>query len=109
MTEAEQYLGMSMTYSLFEYVKEKFDELIAEQPEEDIINRLDVDKQCVIDDKDTSVKREKKEHLTKAQKRRQWNRLDTKGEKPRGWNWVDIVKHLSQTGGKNDTTTTPTT
>jgi len=24
------------------------------------------------------------------------------GEKPRGWNWVDIVKHLSQTGSTND-------
>ncbi|EDS44361.1 RWD domain-containing protein 4A [Culex quinquefasciatus] len=42
----------------------------------------------------------KKEHLTKAQKRRQWDRVDNKGNRPRGWDWVDIVKHLSQTGGK---------
>lgn len=33
-SEAEQYLGMSMTYSLFEFVKEKFEELIVDQPEE---------------------------------------------------------------------------
>ena len=45
----------------------------------------------------------KKEHLTKAQKRRQWDRIDGKGEKPRGWNWVDITRHLSQTGSKDDT------
>ena len=33
-TEGEQYLGMSMTYSLFEYVKENFDKLLEEQPEQ---------------------------------------------------------------------------
>lgn len=48
-------------------------------------------------------KKERKPQLTKAQKRRQWNRTDGKGEKPRGWNWVDIVKHLSQTGSKEET------
>lgn len=32
-SEAEQYLGMSMTYSLFEIIKEKFDDVIAEQPD----------------------------------------------------------------------------
>lgn len=44
----------------------------------------------------------KKEQLTKAQKRKQWDKADGKGEKPRGWDWVDIVKHLSQTGTKDD-------
>lgn len=37
LTEAEQYLGMCMTYSLFEFLKEKFEELIEEQPEEPVI------------------------------------------------------------------------
>lgn len=49
-----------------------------------------------------SKKAPKKEQLTKAQKRRLWNKTDGTGEKPRGWNWVDIVKHLSQTGGKQE-------
>ena len=40
----------------------------------------------------------RKEQLTKAQKRKMFNRLDNKGEMPRGYNWVDVVKHLSQTG-----------
>lgn len=51
---------------------------------------------------DTTKKVAKKEHLTKAQKRRQWDKSDGKGEKPRGWDWVDIVKHLSQTGSKDE-------
>lgn len=36
--------------------------------------------------------------MSKAQKRKQWDRLDSKGEKPRGYDWIDVVKHLSQTG-----------
>ncbi|CAH1154076.1 unnamed protein product [Phaedon cochleariae] len=99
--EANQYLGMSMTYSLFEFIKEKFDELINQQPEES--EKLEVDKLCITEqDTQESLKKERKEQLTKSQKRRQWNRLDSKGEKPRGWNWVDIVKHLSQTGSKEE-------
>lgn len=35
--ETQQYLGMSMTYSLFEFIKEKFDELMSDQPEEEEI------------------------------------------------------------------------
>jgi hypothetical protein len=49
-----------------------------------------------------SNKKEKKEQLTKAQKRKMYNRLDNRGEMPRGWNWVDVVKHLCQTGGKSE-------
>ena len=44
----------------------------------------------------------KKEQLSKAQKRRQWNNrmVGEEGQKPRGHDWVDIVRHLSQTGNK---------
>ena len=42
--------------------------------------------------------KEKKEQLTKAQKRKMYNRLDQKGEHERGWDWVDVIKHLNQTG-----------
>lgn len=48
---------------------------------------------------DSISKKTKKEVLSKAQKRRRAERL---GEQPRGWNWVDIVKHLSQTGSKSN-------
>jgi hypothetical protein len=46
----------------------------------------------------TGQSKEKKEQLTKAQKRRLVNRQDDKGEMLRGWNWVDVVKHLCQSG-----------
>ena len=44
----------------------------------------------------------KKEQLTKSQKRRQWNNrvAGDDGQKPRGHDWIDIVRHLSQTGNK---------
>lgn len=46
-TEADQYLGMSMTYSLFEFLKEKFEELMQEQPDEP--DKNDVEKMCTIE------------------------------------------------------------
>lgn len=49
-SEAEQYLGMSMTYSLFEFVKEKFDELIQEQPEEAVIDSNEIEKLTITQD-----------------------------------------------------------
>lgn len=100
--EAEQWLGSAMTYTLFQSVQENLADLIADQPDsieeiESEVNKLSITEE---NPQDESSKRVKKEQLTKAQKRRQWNRADGKGEKPRGWDWVDIVKHLSQTGSK---------
>jgi hypothetical protein len=40
----------------------------------------------------------KKEHMTKNQKKKNWDRVDATGEKPRGYDWVCVIKHLSQTG-----------
>ncbi|KAM7351193.1 RWD domain-containing protein 4 [Cochliomyia hominivorax] len=105
--EAEQWLGCGMTYTLFECLKERIDELTAEQPEHAIVQSIDLDKIGVSaiqisDNTETAKKEPKKEQLTKAQKRRQWERADHKGERPRGWDWVDIIKHLSQTGYKEE-------
>ena len=102
--EGQQWIGCGMTYTLFECLKERVTELLEEQPETiavvgDVSSA--VDKLIITETKD-QPKAAKKEQLTKAQKRRQWERSDHKGEKPRGWNWVDIVKHLSQTGYKDD-------
>ena len=66
---------MSMTYSLFEFLKEKFEEIINEQAENPV--ELEVDKICISEEQEEplqAVKKERKEQLTKAQKRRQWNR-----------------------------------
>ncbi|XP_038215949.1 RWD domain-containing protein 4 [Zerene cesonia] len=95
--EADQWIGCAMTYTLFEYLKEKVSEILAEQTDEVITARVEKIAICDPDPADTK-KPEKKEQLSKAQKRRAWDRAEMGrgGEKPRGWDWVDIVKHLSQ-------------
>ncbi|XP_017094504.2 RWD domain-containing protein 4 [Drosophila bipectinata] len=107
-TEAEQWLGCGMTYTLFECLKDNLEQLTAAQPEsapsvaivDEGVGALkisDADAEA-----DARKKEPKKEQLTKAQKRRQWERSDHKGDRARGWDWVDLVKHLSQTGSKDD-------
>lgn len=95
-----------MTYTLFECIKDNIEQLTAAQPESAPIVAVVDDgvKALKISDADADAKHKepKKEQLTKAQKRRQWDRTDHKGDHARGWNWVDIVKHLSQTGSKED-------
>lgn len=99
--QVEVNLGTAMMYTLFEWAKENQEVLME--------NHKPVSTAPTISTSDdtTSVtssakKKEKKEQLTKAQKRRIINRTDNKGELPRGWNWVDVIKHLSKTGGKED-------
>ncbi|XP_041635707.1 RWD domain-containing protein 4 [Cheilinus undulatus] len=98
--QVEANLGTAMMYTLFEWAKENQEVLME--------NHKPVSTAVTISSSDTSSsasmakKKEKKEQLTKAQKRRMINRTDNKGELPRGWNWVDVIKHLSKTGGKDD-------
>lgn len=118
-TEAEQWIGCGMTYTLFECLKDRVDEIMAEQPlatevedddDDDDDDETGSDSSDDSDDSEADVsklslgakKPAKKEHLTKAQKRRQWDQSAVGGEKPRGWNWSDIVKHLSQCGNKDE-------
>lgn len=103
-TEADQWLGSAMTYTLFQSVQEHYAELISAQPDSVDLNTQTSQLKIADENQQSeeSTKRPKKEHLTKAQKRRQWNKADGKGERPRGWDWVDIVKHLSQTGPKQE-------
>lgn len=94
--EVEQWLGAAMTYTIFECLKDRVGELLADQVEEVVTPR--VEKIVISEQNDQTKKQEKKEHLTKAQKRRAWDKaeLGRGGEKPRGWDWVDIIRHLSQ-------------
>ncbi|XP_052244856.1 RWD domain-containing protein 4-like isoform X2 [Dreissena polymorpha] len=94
--------GTAMTYSLFEWVKEHYDDLIADQPESASMASSKSEDSILEEIQDeSSKKKERKEQLTKHQKRRLYEKMgNATGEKPRGWNWVDIVKHLSQTGGQ---------
>lgn len=98
--EANQWLGCGMTYSVFECLKERIEELTEDQPLE-----VKGDDDLQKDDSrggETKATAPKKEQLTKAQKRRQWERSDHEGNRARGWDWVDLIKHLSQSGGKEE-------
>lgn len=102
--EAEQWAGCAMTYTLFECLKDKVDDILADVTENgtvDVITDMQVDNSVGDNTNDPlgGTKATKKEQLTKSQKRRLWNNADHTGTKARGWDWVDIVKHLSQTGG----------
>ncbi|XP_041378971.1 RWD domain-containing protein 4-like [Gigantopelta aegis] len=104
LEQVEESLGMPMTFSLFEWVKDNLENLTANQPDAPLAQNntrsdLQQSNECI--SVDSSKKKEKKEQMTKAQKRRVMDKYGATSEKTRGWNWVDIVKHLSQTGGKN--------
>lgn len=110
-TEGESWLGCGMTYTLFECLKEKLTELLPEVKEAKAQKVSEVSENVktihiapVIKTTDDGPQQPqiKKEQLTKSQKRRMWERTDNQGNRLRGWNWVDIIKHLSQTGSKDD-------
>jgi hypothetical protein len=104
-----------MTYTLFECLKENLTDHLAaleeEQKNKHVVSNVteSVEKLQVNDNKpaQSSAPVVKKEQLTKAQKRKIWNRSDNTGTRPRGWDWVDIIKHLSQTGGKPEESAPP--
>ena len=76
---------------------------MADQPEHSVaVSQLaDSLENCDVEESGETKGKEKKEQLTKAQKRARWKQggLDV-GDRERGWNWIDVIKHLSQTGGK---------
>ncbi|CAG5120260.1 unnamed protein product, partial [Candidula unifasciata] len=79
-------LGMFMTFSLFEWVKDNLDSFLSDQPETLV--------------QPSTCKKERKEQLTKSQKRQIFDRFGATTDRPRGWNWIDIMKHLAQSGGQ---------
>jgi len=99
--QASDLLDSAMTYSIFDWMKENGDEYLNRIPE-----LLLIKKKCEeiknndgdSFDNTLKVKKEKKEQLTKAQKRKITSQTNYKGEHERGWDWVDVVRHLSQTG-----------
>lgn len=101
--EAEQNLGMSMTYTLIEWTKENQESLLDKQPDSVAVVTDNLDKASLKDsseEPEDKRKKEKKEQLTKGQKRNAWKKGGLhEGDRERGWNWVDVVKHLHQTGG----------
>ncbi|KAJ7404769.1 RWD domain-containing protein 4 [Pitangus sulphuratus] len=126
MVEVEANLGTAMTYTLFEYAKDNKEVFMENQP----VNTVTSVSNSIATgtpDVPASKKKEKKEQLSKTQKRKLADKTglhsgeveefgylefcvlkmkpsysaDNKGELPRGWNWVDVIK-LSKTGSKDD-------
>jgi hypothetical protein len=112
--EAEQLIGSAMTYTLLEWLRDNSASLIGQHEGEDgeLVARIG---ETTIEEKsenrgenEISKKPAKKEQMTKQQKRKLYGRLNAQGERPRGWDWVDIVKHLSQSGSGQQTQTSQT-
>ncbi|BBN07097.1 hypothetical protein MPTK1_4g00980 [Marchantia polymorpha subsp. ruderalis] len=97
--QASEQLGESMCYALVEWLKEKLPEFYASKPVVTFQDEKDEheDSGGAKDTKNTGKKEPKdKDKLTKAQKRRFYDKFGANAEKPRGWNWVQIISHLSQ-------------
>lgn len=92
LEQGEELLDCAMTYSLFDWMNERAEDFINSIP--DAVKREHIEKT----DEPTKMDKLKKEQLTKAQKRRITERTNHKGERERGWDWVDVIRHLSQTG-----------
>ncbi|ODM95607.1 RWD domain-containing protein 4 [Orchesella cincta] len=96
--EAWKNAGDQQTYTLIEWMKEHVLQLIGQYVFDDV---------CRLENRENEPEPEapkqetRKEQMTKAQKRREWNKLDRDGKLLRGHDWVDVVRHLSQTGGSS--------
>lgn len=94
--QAELELGTPMTYTLLEWIKEHADELTEKQPE--TLPPAEAEEEQPKELQVSSRKEPKQPKLSKNQKRKLAGRLLPTGELPRGHDWVDVVKHLTQTG-----------
>uniref|UniRef100_A0A1E1WZ21 RWD domain-containing protein n=1 Tax=Amblyomma aureolatum TaxID=187763 RepID=A0A1E1WZ21_9ACAR len=94
--QAQLELGTAMTYTLLEWIKEHADELTEKQPE--TLPTAEVEEEQPKELQVSSRKEPKQPKLSKNQKRKLAGRLLPTGELPRGHDWVDVVKHLTQTG-----------
>ncbi|KAK7087530.1 RWD domain-containing protein 4-like [Littorina saxatilis] len=103
-------LGTPMTFSLFEWVKDNLDTLLENQPDAPIPQTSSQASLSSVTGGggEEGAKKERKEQLTKQQKRRIFDKFggSTMEDRPRGWNWVDVIKHLSQTGAGKAADTT---
>ncbi|KAL3856773.1 hypothetical protein ACJMK2_011492 [Sinanodonta woodiana] len=103
LNQVQDLLGSAMTYTLFEWVRENLDDLLADQPDAPpLLEQAEARDHETVVNQDEGKKKEKKEQFSKSQKRKMFDRMTNAatGEKPRGWDWVDIVKHLSQSGNQ---------
>jgi hypothetical protein len=108
--ESWKNVGEQQTYTLIEWMKENLLQLIGPYVFDEVCRLENHENEGAPEatkkedeDDEKSKKESKKEQMTKAQKRRQWGRMDKDGNVARGHDWVDVVRHLSQTGGSSYT------
>lgn len=94
--QAEEQKGESMCYNLVDWLKEKLPHFYRLKPvvaaQESDNSDSDHQQHVGGGKKDASGK----DKLTKAQKRRHFDKYGAGTEKPRGWDWVPILSHLGQ-------------
>lgn len=91
VAEAETQLGECMLYNLAEWAKEQIPHWL----EQSIVERSMPAVAPAAEQ--TAVKEESQfKGMSKAQKRRHFDKYGAAEEKPRGWDWVDILSHLSK-------------
>ncbi|CAG0898849.1 unnamed protein product [Cyprideis torosa] len=103
-------MGEALTFSIFSWVKDNCEQLLRDGREKvslespasvPDISALTVETGAQATAEEEGSKKKdaaKGDQMTKAQKRKQWDRVNEKGERPRGYDWVDVIRHLSQTG-----------
>merc|ERR1719452_57664 len=103
MEQVEPLLGMSMTFSLIEWLKDNSEPLLAKQDEvqdnqsvEKITEKIE-SVTIIMSNEQSKPQPKKKDQMSKNQKRRMWDKQNAAGERTRGVDWVDIIRHLSQT------------
>ncbi|XP_078253211.1 RWD domain-containing protein 4 [Rhinoraja longicauda] len=99
--QVEANLGTAMMYTLFEWAKDNKEQLM--ENHRTVVNTVSMsaNERSVPSNFPSSKKKEKKEQLTKSQKKKLADKTDHQGDLPRGWNWVDVIK-LSKTGYKDE-------
>eukprot|EP00246_Nothoceros_aenigmaticus_P009142 TRINITY_DN24471_c0_g2_i2.p1 TRINITY_DN24471_c0_g2~~TRINITY_DN24471_c0_g2_i2.p1 ORF type:complete len:189 (+),score=50.71 TRINITY_DN24471_c0_g2_i2:154-720(+) len=99
LQQAALQLGESMCYNLVEWLKEKLVEFYSLRriaaPTDDAEGEHSDGTNYVDNTIAGAGKKEAKDKLTKAQKRRYFDRYGATAEKPRGWDWVPILSHVS--------------
>ncbi|XP_067838646.1 RWD domain-containing protein 4 [Heptranchias perlo] len=90
--QVEANLGTAMMYTLFEWAKENQEQLM--ENHHPLVTGMTISMTENTGTSNTSAakKKERKEQLSKSQKRKLADKTDNRGELPRGWNWVDVVK-----------------
>nr|CAH8849201.1 unnamed protein product [Trichobilharzia regenti] len=95
---AEDQLGSALTFTLIEYLKENCERYVKLFSSDKVGESQSNAPTSETSQTSTSNKFNKQPQLSKAQKRKQQDRLGQNGELPRGWNWISVIKHLQQTG-----------